>query len=132
MKTKETTLPRPMRRAAATPAALALGVIALSTGCSPSDPLPAGAAPLDYRQDRYWAALGLPQRRPLRQDLAGRPEQQTSAVVDVLYLHPTTLGLNSDAVANGDVDDADQRAHIDATLATQMAAFTGSTRIFAP
>ena len=72
MKTKETTLPRPMRRAAATPAALALGVIALSTGCSPSDPLPAGAAPLDYRQDRYWAALGLPQRRPLRQDLAGR------------------------------------------------------------
>lgn len=123
--------PRTLQRVI-TSGALVLGVMALATGCSPGDPLPPGAAPLDYQHDRYWAALGDRSGDPCDRDWPDAPDQQAGAPVDAFYLHPTTLGLDSGEVANGDADDTGQRADIDATLATQMAAFSASTRIFAP
>lgn len=113
-------------------AAATLTALAALAACSPGEPLPADARALDYRQDRFWAALGDRAGDPCDRSWPGAPDEQAVATIDAFYLHPTTLGFSSTGVANGDVEDSDQRKDVDATLATQAAAFTGSARIFAP
>jgi Protein of unknown function (DUF3089) len=98
------------------------------------DPVAIPPAP-DYADLTNWAA------RPERADLADRTprpdiaDRQSTAPVDVFFLHPTTLiGTRRDHRRwNGDVRDVDlNRATDESSMLYQASLFNGAGRVFAP
>ncbi len=92
-------------------------------------------APPDYAAEQYWAAL------PHRPDAAdqtpcdGKPQRQEEALVDVLFLHPTSYyGRRKKPVAwNADPRDAAVQARTDSgSIRHQATIFNTVGRIYAP
>ncbi len=88
----------------------------------------------DYSQPEYWAAL------PMKRDSADvvphteMRDQQTEAVVDVFFLHPTTYtGGKGENQWNGPVDNEKLNQKTDrGSIKNQASIFNGAGRVFAP
>lgn len=87
----------------------------------------------DYSQERYWSALpwrvDAPDEVPNDEEYKDR---QDIAVVDVFFVHPTTLTAK-DGVWNADVNNEKLNQKVDKLpVKHQASVFNGSARVFAP
>ena len=87
----------------------------------------------DYSQEKYWSALpwrvDSPDEVPNDEEYKNR---QDSAVVDVFFIHPTTL-TEKQGVWNADLDNEKMNQKVDnLPVKHQASVFNGSTRVFAP
>jgi hypothetical protein len=88
----------------------------------------------DYSIDKNWAAL------PTRSDsadivpMATWSDAQSTAAVDVFFLHPTTYtGKSQQCQWNASIDDAEMNARTDrTTIRYQASLFNGAGRVYAP
>ncbi|MBK7873136.1 MAG: DUF3089 domain-containing protein [Saprospiraceae bacterium] len=88
----------------------------------------------DYSNPAHWAAL------PSKQDNADRTpadsilDEQSTAEVDVFFLHPTIYtGKRGDQPWNGPIDNADLNQKVDeTTILNQASIFNGVGRVYAP
>lgn len=109
----------------------------IATGCSNSKPIvqqvPLQQRSPDYSNIRDWAAHpwkwdpsdSIP--KPLRKNF------MKDSVVDVFFIHPTTLTGKTDSSINADMDDAALNHRTDySSILFQATAFNESSRVFAP
>lgn len=86
----------------------------------------------DYKNEKYWSAL------PWRDDVANRvpsesfKSNQDSALVDVFFIHPTTINSKYDAW-NANVNDAEVNDKTDRLpVMHQSSVFNGDGKVYAP
>lgn len=113
---------------------LASSLILLAS-CSNVKPFLTNSVPAapDYSKNASWAAL------PSQKDPADRspnpefPDLQSTAQVDVFFLHPTIFLSNKNKEWNADLADAELNRRVDeSNILYQASAFNGAGRVFAP
>ncbi len=116
---------------------LLLAVVLIATGCSShkkiAQEIPLQKRAPDYSDLKDWAAHpwkwdpsdSIPQ--PLRNSM------YRDSVVDVFFIHPTTLTSKKDSNSNADIDDANVNHKTDySSILFQASAFNEQSRVFAP
>ncbi len=89
------------------------------------------AAP-NYADEFYWSALPWREDSPDSIPDAKFKDRQASAIVDVFYVHPTTINKNYEKW-NQDLSEKKQNKKVDnLPVKLQASVFNGSTRVFAP
>lgn len=86
----------------------------------------------NYQSERNWSALPWIEDSPDDVPNDIYEDRQSSAQVDVFFIHPTTIAAK-DKVWNGDVTNEKQNSKVDKLpVKHQASVFNGSARVFAP